>query len=298
MRVCIFGGAGFIGSHLVRRLLNDGHKVVVVDDMTTGDEDNLPEHENLVVKRISILEIDMSEYMDFGFDVGYHLAALTRPAESMMDAWSYHQTNVNGTYNVLEHCCQLEPRTLVFASSATVYGEGERYPTDETCRTEPMNPYGYTKLIGERYCEMYSHLYGMNIASLRLFNVYGERMNPDGEYASLIPKFIKQVKNGETPTIYGTGEQRRDFIHVDDVVEAFIRATGMVGVYNVGSGENYSVNEIFEIIRNNIGADIKPRYETMKSPEPTQTLSNSAKLRIATDWQPTISLEEGIKRLL
>lgn len=223
---------------------------------------------------------------------------MTRPSESFDRLYYYNHANIDGTFNTLENCHLYGIENVVFASSATVYGEGERYPTDETCRTDPMNPYGYTKLIGEKYCEMYSHLYGMRIASLRLFNVYGERMNPNGSYASLIPKFVDRMKKGKSVNIYGTGEQRRDFIHVDDVVEAFIRATGLVGIYNVGSGENYSVNEIFEIIRNNTGSDVKPGYKPMLAPEPTQTLSNSAKLRIATDWRPAISIEEGIKRLL
>jgi UDP-glucose 4-epimerase len=160
-----------------------------------------------------------------------------------------------------------------------------------------MNPYGATKMMGEIYCDLYTRVYGLTVASLRLYNVYGERMNPDGEYASLIPKFIKQIKNGEQPTIYGTGEQRRDFVHVDDVVDAFVKATGLTGIYNVGSEVNYSVNEIFEIIRKKLGSDIEPVYGN-KTIEPTQTLSNSAKLRMVTDWKPTVSLEKGIERLL
>jgi len=298
MNALISGGCGFIGSHLVRRLLADGHHVLVIDDFSEGSPENLPSHDCLRIYCRSVLDRTIDLFADI--DTVFHLAALPRPQKSIIDPIPAHEVNVTGTLNVLLNCKALGIRRLVFASSGSVYGEQGVDPYLESAALHPMSPYGLQKIIGEQYCKLFTDIYGVQTNCLRIFNVYGDGMNPNGEYASLIPKFIRLIRHADPPTIYGTGKQRRDFVHVSDVVEAMISAAQSPAygeVINIGSGINYSVNQIFSIICEKSGMNIEPLYGPAVL-EPAATLASREKAYQLLGWEPSISIEEGIGRMV
>lgn len=299
MKALVTGGCGFIGSHLVERLLDEGHKVIVIDDLSEGKLEYLPtDNPNLEFHQKSILDDIGHLFKDV--EAVFHLAALPRPLLSIEEPKPAHEVNVTGTLNILIHCRDHKVGRLVYASSASLYGEQPVYPSPEEATPNPMSPYALHKYIMELYAKLFETLYGLQANGLRFFNVYGDRMNPNGFYASLIPKFIKIIKSGERPTIFGTGEQARDFVYVDDVVEALILASkskhyGLA--FNIGWGKNYSVNEVFKTIRRLLKIDVEPLYGPAVI-EPTQTLADSQRARGLLGWEPKVSLEEGIRRLI
>jgi len=232
-----------------------------------------------------------------GVDIVFHLAALPRPQLSIKKPLPADRVNVHGTLRILVKSVENGVKRVVFASSASVYGEQEEYPTPETAKPNPMSPYALQKLVGEMYCQLFTRIYGLETNCLRLFNVYGSRMNPEGEYSSLIPKFIKLIDNGMHPTIFGTGEQRRDFVHVSDVVGAMILAaeSEVYGeVFNVGSGWNHSVNQVFGLICKVLGKKTEPIYGPAVI-EPTQTWADPTKSLDVLKWTSTMGLEEGLR---
>ncbi len=301
MKYLVTGGAGFIGSHLTEELLKEGHEVIVVDNLSEGSRDNLPlDNPNLKFYEDDIMEVIMWEHLFKDVDVVFHLAAITRPQESIDDPKIYNRVNVEGTLNVLIAARDMGVKRVVFASSASIYGEQYIYPCLETATPNSMSPYGLQKFMGELYCKLFTDIYGLETNCLRFFNVYGTRMNPDSPYSALIPKFIKKIKAGEQPTIFGHGNQARDFCHIDDVVRAIILASKIDGfgqVFNVGGGVNYSVNDVFEIICNKLGKTMTPLHGPAVI-EPTQTLADITKARDILAWSPEVSLEEGVRRLV
>jgi len=295
MRYLVTGGAGFIGSHLVDRLLRDGNEVIVIDDFSEGKWENLQvNHSNLIVYKKSIL--GKIEKLFKGVSVVFHLAALTRPQLSIAEPEPSNLVNVSGTLNVLLNSRDKKVERVVFASSASIYGEQEKYPSSEIDKPNPMSPYASQKLMGEQYCQLFTKIYGLETNCLRLFNVYGKRMNPDGEYASLFPKFIKLIRNGIRPTINGTGKQTRDFVYIDDVVESMILASKSKAfgeVFNVGSGESLSVNDAFNIICWKLGKKIEPIYGPAVI-EPTQVIADIKKINDVLGWKQEVDLGEGL----
>src|SRR5512139_969262 len=298
MRYLVTGGAGFIGSHLVERLLEQG-EVVVIDDFSEGKREYLPiGNPQLTVYEASILEPISSLFE--GVEVVFHLAALPRPQKSITEPELPHDVNVTGTLRVLMACLNNKVKRLVFASSATIYGEQEKYPSPETAKPNPMSPYALHKLIGEQYCQLFERIYGLETNCLRLFNVYGDRMNPDGSYASLMPKFIKLLRKGKPPPIYGTGFQSRDFIYVDDVIEAFVAAGQSEAhgeVFNIGSETSCTVRVIFKLLRTRLGIRIDPVYEPAVI-EPDMTFADCQKACDLLSWRCTTNLTEGISKIL
>jgi nucleoside-diphosphate-sugar epimerase len=299
MKCLVTGGAGFIGVHLVDRLLRDGHDVVVLDDFSEGHWAHLPKstHLDLHEASIAISLLDNVEDLFGGTDVIFHLAAYTRPQGSIVMPLYSNDVNVSGTLRILVNAAEWKVKRLVFASSASVYGEQEVYPSPETATPNPMSPYAVQKLIGEQYCRLFTKIYGLETNCLRFFNTYGSGMNPDSPYSSLIPKFIKRVRMGDRPTIYGTGEQRRDFVHVSDVVEALVLAaeSEVYGeVFNVGSGWNYSVKQVFWRIRRMLDKNIEPIFGPAVI-EPTQTLADITKIHNVLGWKPTMGLCRGLR---
>ena len=300
MRYLVTGGAGFIGSHLVDRLLEgDSEVVVVVDNLSErGGKRLRVGREGLEVHEASILDDKIGDLFR-GVDAVFHLAALPRPQLSIIDPVPAHNVNATGTLNVLMGCKDFGVGRMVFISSASVYGEQDKYPCAEGAVPNPMSPYALHKLIGEQYCQLFTQIYGLETNCMRLFNVYGTRMNPHGEYSSLIPKFIRIIKSGERPTINGHGKQARDFVHVRDVVEALVLAahSDVYGeVFNVGSGVNVSVNEVFRIICQSLRKEIQPIHGPPVI-EPTQTLANRGKILSLLGWEPRVDLEHGIWEL-
>ena len=295
MKTLVTGGAGFIGSHLVRKLLGKGDRVVVVDNMCVGKMDNLPIHKNLTVYNADILD-DIEEYFK-DVDVVYHLAALTRPQESIIDPEEYIEVNVLGTLQVLEFSKRQKVKRVVFVSTTGIYGEQEILPMQETATPNPMSPYTLTKLMGEQYCQLYNKMYGLEYNIVRPFNVYGPRQSPNGGYAAAIPTFIDTLNKKEVPYITGDGKQSRDFIYVGDVADQMIlmsKSKVNGEAFNAGSGESTSINDIYAMVCELMGTNTLPNHVEAVF-EPSQTLGAIDKAEFMLGWKPKVSLEEGLK---
>jgi nucleoside-diphosphate-sugar epimerase len=296
MKYLVLGGLGFIGSHLVDRLV-ENNKVVVLDDLSTGSLSNLPYNPNVMFERRSILG-DIGKFFE-GIDIVFHLAAKTRPQESIKEPELYNKINIEGTLNVLKNCVEHKIKRLVFISSSSLYGTQDT-PTKENVIPEPMSPYALTKLIGEQYCKLYQRLYGLESNYIRPFNVYGKRQPPGGGYAAVVPSFVDALKKGEQPFITGDGEQRRDFVFVEDVVDLMILASESKEygeAFNAGLGENVSINELYKTICTLMGKTTEPKYVEAVF-EPRETLADMTKATKLLNYKPKFTLEEGLKTLI
>ncbi len=290
MKYLVTGGHGFIGRHLVAKLLGEGHEVVVVD--VEGDFPPKLEYE-FVYGNIAGGNYNhkIMEAMN-GVDTVFHLAAKARVQPSIEHPVEFNQTNVEGTLALLEMCRYQNVRRFVFSSSSSIYGDTETFPTPETAPKKPLSPYGLQKLIGEQYCELYSTIHGLETVSLRYFNVYGEGAPTEGSYCLVMGKFIQQTREGKNLTIYGDGEQRRDFTYVQDVVQANILASTTEDIsgeaFNIGNGDNRSVNQIAEVFRKPIDY-LEPRIE------PKVTLADNSKARKLLGWEPSGDVIEWLE---
>ena len=295
----VTGGAGFIGSNLVDRLIDDGHEVYVFDDLSTGKRENVNQKAKFNYFDIGNLKLSEIQYgwkhAWSGADIVFHVAAKARVQPSIENPIDFNQANVNGTLNMLKTSVDYGVKRFIFTSSSSVYGDVKQkdLPTNEFFETNPMSPYALQKLIGEQYCKLYSKLYGLETVSLRYFNVYGDRMSLDGAYRTVIPIFIQQKLDGKPMTIRGDGEQRRDFTYVGDVVESNIQVgfdeQKLRGaVLNVGNGDNRSVNEIADMIGGN-------RVNVESVTEPKETLADNRELMECFNWEPTMRIEDWIK---
>lgn len=293
MKYIVTGGAGFIGSNLVDSLVDGGHEVIVIDNLSTGKEDNVNSKAKLLICDISHNDsiTIMTEVMK-GADTVFHLAALARVQPSIENPHEYNKVNVNGTLHILTAAKEAGVRRVVYSASSSAYGDATIFPTPEDHPTDPLSPYGLQKLIGEQYCRVFYHCYGLETVSLRYFNVFGERQSLDGAYKLVMGIFVDQRLKGKPLTITGDGEQRRDFTYVGDVVKANILASSssLVGAgesINIGNGDNRSVNEIADLIGG-------PKEYIEKRLEPEQTLADNTKAKNLLGWQPTTSVEEWI----
>ena len=295
----VTGGVGFIGSHLVRTLAVAGHSVRVLDNLSTGSLDKIGD-------LLDAVEFFRGDVRDKGavecalrsVDAVVHLAALLDVAESIEKPMDYFDVNVHGALNVALASKNIS--VLVFASSCAVYGEPVYLPIDEEHPLNPKSPYAASKVSGEAYVTAYASLYGFRPVILRLFNVYGPCQSKP--YAGVITEFIKRVAKGEPPIIYGDGQQTRDFIHVDDAVQAIIRALTSdkaYGVYNIGSGRSTTINDLAQLILKLTGrTDLKPVYAPQRHGDIRQSVADITKARKELSFKPNISLNNGIKMLL
>ena len=296
MKCIVTGGAGFIGSHIVDRLIKDGHEVHIIDDLSTGSQYNINPKAKFFKRdltEINNLWAYQVDEMFEGVDVVFHLACLARVQPSIENPHLYHDKNVNGLVNILEACRTHNVKRVVFSSSSSVYGDGV-IPSNEDCKTDPISPYALHKLVGEQYCKLYSDLYNIETVSLRYFNVYGDRQPTEGAYCLVMGVFAQQRLNGKPMTIRGDGKQRRDFTYVGDVVEANMKCMDYPlelngEVFNIGNGDNRSVNQIAELI----GGD---RINVEPVIEPQETLAHIGKAKFFFDWEPKGNLEEWIPK--
>lgn len=298
----VTGGAGFIGSHLAEELANRGYDVVIIDNLSTGRLQNI-EH---IVTRGNV-ELHKGDIRDLTFlkalfqDAYYvfHQAALPSVPRSIEDPLSTHEVNCTGTLNVLLAARDCDVKKVVYASSSSVYGDTQVLPKDESMIPNPLSPYAVTKLIGEYYCQVFQRLYNLATVSLRYFNVYGPRQNPDSQYAAVVPKFIDRVRRNESPVIFGDGLQTRDFTYVYDVVKANILGaeSDMSGVFNIGKGANNTVNDLAKFIIAILGEEIKPEYIQARPGDVKHSLADISK---AADfgYSPEYTLGDGLKKAI
>ncbi len=302
MKCLVTGGAGFIGSNLVDRLLSMENEVIVLDNFSNGKWKNLPHNKNksqLLIIRNDITSDYIKSFLPV--DTVFHLAALPRVQYSIKNPLETNDVNVNGTLNLLELSKEKGVKRFVYSASSSAYGDQDTLPLNETMIPNPMSPYAAQKLFGEYYCKIYHDLYGLETISLRYFNVYGQRHDPSGGYACLIPKSIDKVLSGVSPEIYGDGENTRDFTYVSDVVDANIKASltqnqkAFGEVFNIGTQRNVSVNYVVNSIIGSSG--IKPIYKDSVI-EPKHTLADISKAKEILEWHPNYSFEKGIEETI
>jgi len=298
MKFLCTGFSGFIGSHLTDRLLKDGHEVIGIDRSIKWE--NLTDQRNPKLK-IYHENIDGNIADLFkDVDIVIHLAALTRPIWSIEHPFETNEVNVDGTLKLLEYSRDARVKRFIFFSTSSLYGEQAKYPTSENTPPNPMNPYAVSKLIGEQYCKMFEDLYGLEFNAIRPFNAYGSRMPVTGIYTSAVATYINALKLDIPFIKFGSGEQRRDFIYIDDLVDmVMLMATSKVHgeVFNCGFGKNYSINEMLELVRKLMGKRIEAT-EIPKQHEPSQTLADISKAMQILGWKPKIDLEEGLRRTI
>lgn len=292
-KAIVTGGAGFIGSHIVDALLERGFEVHAVDDLSSGKKERVNKSATLHV--VDIRDLDELQKIIDGALYVFHTAALPRVQFSIEHPVETNEVNVGGTLNVLIAAQKANVKKVIYSASSSAYGDQQKLPLFEDMPAQPKSPYGLQKYIGELYCKMWSDVYGLPTVSLRYFNVYGPRLDPDGDYALVIGKFLKQRKEGRPITITGDGEQTRDFTHVRDVVRANMLAAeadsvGAGEVLNIGAGEDVSINTLAKLIGGST-VYVEPRLE------PRYTRADTSKAKEVLGWQPEISFEEGVAEL-
>ncbi len=299
----VTGGAGFIGSHLVDKLVDEGARVSVLDDFSSGREENLRRSADaILVHRADLRDEDAVRSAIQGCDTVFHLAAIPSVVQSVDDPVHCHDVNVTGTLRVLEACRQAGVRRVVLAASCAAYGNDPVLPKREDMPPQPASPYASQKLMCEEYARLYSALYGLETVALRFFNVYGPRQNPASDYAAAIPRFAAASLKNEPATIFGDGEQTRDFIYVGDVAEANLLAADSADaigeVINVAGGERTSVNEIVSAIRDLTGSSAEPRYLEARPGEVLHSEADLGKARELLSFDPIVHLERGLERTI
>ena len=306
-KVIVTGGAGFIGSHIVRRLLELGYEVTVVDDLSTGTIRNIQEVlSDIEFAAGNVVDAPFLNKIIKGADYVIHQAAIASVPRSIKDPITAHKVNVEGTFNVLNAAREGGVRKVILASSSSVYGnrvkKGE--PRKESLRNQPLSPYAVTKVMSEGYAKVFSHIYGLPTVSLRYFNVVGPRQNPDSEYAAVIPKYIKMILKGEQPIVYGDGKQTRDFTYVENIVDANIKAmesdkTIMGESINIACGKMIDLLQLLKHINKQVDGDnIKPIFEAPRPGEVLHSLADISKAKKFLGYTPLVSFEEGIKRTI
>lgn len=299
----VTGGAGFIGSHIVHRLAQLGRSVRVLDNFSTGKRQNLSE----VADRIDLIEGDMADPTIArraceGVDVVLHQAAIPSVPKSVADPVSSHRANVEGTFQLLVAAREAGVRRFVYAGSSSAYGESKTLPKVESMATDPLSPYAVQKLTGEYYCRAFARCYGMQTLTMRYFNVFGPRQDPASQYAAAIPAFVTSILRGQPPTVYGDGEQTRDFTYIDNVVEANLlaaRAAKTSGeVINIACGGHVTVNEIIRDINKLLGKDVKPNYQPSRRGDIRHSWADISLSEKVIGFRPVVSFAEGLRRAI
>ncbi len=296
MKVLVTGGAGFIGSHVVDRLLQEGHEVVIVDNLSTGNRRNLNRAARFCKMDIQSWRLE-GVFRNERPNVVMHLAAQMDVRKSVEDPVFDAQVNVLGMLNVLRQAVRHGVRKVVFSSSGgAIYGEQEVYPAPESHPTRPLSPYGISKLCGEQYLSYYQRVSGLQVVNLRYANVYGPRQDPDGE-AGVIAIFIQKLLNNEQAIIHGNGRQTRDFVYVEDVVEANLAVMGQdtQGTYNVGTGQETSINDLMRLLITHTNSASKEIHGPAKKGEQARSVIDPSKIRQELSWEPRTELSEGLK---
>ena len=300
-RIVVTGGAGFVGSNIVRRLLKEQASVIVLDDFYTGEMDNLPvEDPKLEVIRGSVTDFDLVRDVIKGAGVVIHEAARNIIVSTRNPREDY-EVNIGGTLNVLLAVRETNVPRIVYASSASVYGNPRYLPINEDDATNMLSPYSVSKFAGENYCKAFYESYGLSTSVVRYSNVYGTAQRPDNPYCGVVSKFFEAAMSGQSPRIHGDGEQTRDFTYIDDVVEATLLAAFMAKaegqVYNVGTGRETTINQLARIIIEITGAGVEPSYVDRRDIDNIRRrVVNIEKIRRELRWVPSVTVEQGLRR--
>ncbi len=318
-RYLVTGGAGFIGSHIVEKLLKEGHFVRVLDNFSSGKLSNLSFANQRLSKNrdcprslgtVPVFELVKGDIRDYkvceksckGIDYVIHQAALRSVPKSLVDPYSYNDVNINGTLNMLRAACKAKAKRFVFASSSSVYGDTDKFPEKESELPLLISPYALSKLAGEYYCRIFSEIYNLETVSLRYFNVFGPRQALDDEYAVVIPKFITCILNNQKPPIFGNGRQSRDFTYVDNIVLANLLAAGTpkikCEVFNVANGKDNTVLDLTRLINKILGKKIKPEFLPKRPGDVFKTLADISQIKKKLGFKPLVSFEEGLRRTI
>jgi nucleoside-diphosphate-sugar epimerase len=296
----VTGGAGFIGSHLVEALLARGRRVRVLDDLSSGRREFLPADPALDLVVGDLRDPEALRRALAGVDVVFHQAALRSVPRSVEDPLAYHDVNATGTMRLLLAARDAGVRRLVFASSSSVYGDQPVLPLHEEMRPEPVSPYGASKLIGEHYCANFTRHYGLETVSLRYFNVFGPRQDPNSEYAAVVARFILAALRGEPLEIHGDGQQTRDFTFVANVVDANLAAAAAPGVagqvFNIACGERLSINDIVSRLEKVLGRSLGRRHTPRRAGDVRDTLADISRGRRGLNYTPALDFTEGLRR--
>lgn len=280
-KIVVTGGLGFIGSNLVERLIIE-NKVTIIDNQSTGKSDNIKhlKQDNLNLINGSITDSNLVEIFK-EHDYVFHQAALPSVPRSIKDPIASNEANITGTLNVLTAAKDSGIKKVICASSSSVYGDTPTLPKSEDLAINPLSPYAVTKATGELYCKIFQDIYGIQLVSLRYFNVFGPRQDPTSQYSAVIPKFISAIMNNEPPVVYGDGEQSRDFSYVKHVVDANLLAceSDKTGVFNIACGRRITINQLIDMINDLLGKDIEPIYVNPRSGDIKHSLADISRAR-------------------
>lgn len=301
-KVVVTGGVGFIGSHLAEELAQRDYQVMIVDDLSTGRMRNIEpllKERNVGFIQGTITDLPLLQRLFSDVDYVFHQAAIPSVPRSIEDPKASHEVNTTGTLNVLLASRDHQVSKVIYASSASVYGDTQTLPKREDMVPNPLSPYAATKLAGECYCRVFQEVYGLPTVCLRYFNIYGPRQDPSSQYAAVIPRFIERVSKGSPPVIFGDGEQTRDFTFVKDAVDANIRAAegDATGIFNIGRCESVSINRLAELIIELVGGSVKPVYEKPNPGDVKHSLADISRAR-TFGYEPKVSLEEGLREII
>jgi nucleoside-diphosphate-sugar epimerase len=297
----ITGGAGFVGSHLAKTLLKEGNEVVIYDDVSTGNLNNLEEiRQDIHFVQASLLDKETLGSALKGVEKVFHAGAIPSVPRSIDQPEETHHANVTGTFNLLLACQEKSVKRIVYSASSSAYGDTPTLPKVETMPPSPQSYYALHKYIGEEYMRLFHKAAGLETVSIRYFNVFGPFQNPNSEYSAVIPKFICMMKKGDAPTIFGDGETSRDFSYIDNVVRANIMASDAGSkafgrVMNVACGERVTLNELVGHINQILGKDLKPKYAETRRGDVKHSLADISLARELIGYEPSVFFQEGLK---
>jgi nucleoside-diphosphate-sugar epimerase len=303
-KVLVTGGAGFIGSNLADALIEQGARVVILDNLVTGFRENLEE----IRGDFDFIEGDINDDSKLqkaieNVEIVFHQAALPSVPRSVENPFETHQACVNGTFNLLLKAKDAGVKRLIYAASSSAYGDQLTLPKVETMRPEPLSPYAAAKLMGEYYCQVFSRTYGLETIALRYFNVFGPRQNPSSQYSGVISRFIDALMGGKTPVIYGDGEQSRDFTFIDNVVSANLKAAqtsqGIGEVMNCANGERISLNQLLEVLKNITDRQtVEPSFQPERRGDVKHSQADNRRAVECLGYEKIVGLEEGLKKTI
>lgn len=301
MRYLVTGGAGFIGSNIVDELVRRDHDVVVLDNLSTGKEENLKVvRKKIEVRNQSITDLPAVQSACKGADYVIHLAALASVPRSVQNPLETNCVNIDGTLNVLLAARDSKVRRFVFAASSSAYGEATDLPKTESMPSSPISPYGVTKYVGELYAQVFGRVYGLENVSVRFFNVFGPRQDPTSQYSGVLSRFMLAMIQGQQPVVYGDGEQSRDFTYIDNIVDETLRACEAKGasgmVFNGGTGARISLNEVLKVLSKITGRKIQPAYEAPRAGDIRDSQADISLAGKVLGYKPLIHFEEGLRR--